>query len=157
MIILYFKSGGGDIQRLPDLEGLLRCSGTLGVAWESQGALGQWPRPAPVASSPGRGPSVRVGCRLISTRDSLRLKCCQASSTWCPVMIPSGVGWGGRWEGSSRGRGHMEVCGWFMLRFARKQHNTVKQMSSNRFFFLENLEGAGGEGGGRGDLDGEHM
>ena len=32
MIVLYFKSGGGDIQRLPDLEGLLGCSGTLGVA-----------------------------------------------------------------------------------------------------------------------------
>ena len=44
-----------------------------------------------------------------------------------------------------------------MLKFGRKQHNTVKQMSSNRFFFLENLEGAGGVGGGRGDRDGEHM
>ena len=28
---------------------------------------------------------------------------------------PRGVGWGGRWEGGSRGRGHIYTYGWFML------------------------------------------
>ena len=75
MIVLCFKSGCGDIQRLPALQGLLRYLGTLGVAWESQGAPGQRPcreqastHPAPTASSPG----VCVGCRLISTIPELQ-------------------------------------------------------------------------------------
>ena len=29
-----------------------------------------------------------------------------------------GVGWSGRWERGSRGRGHMYTCGWFMLMYA---------------------------------------
>ena len=39
--------------------------------------------------------------------------------------------WGGRWQGSSRGRGHMYAYGWFMLIFGRNHHNTVKQLSFN--------------------------
>ena len=42
----------------------------------------------------------------------------------------NGVGWGGRWEGGSKGRGYMYTYGWFMLRFDRKQQNSVKQLSS---------------------------
>ena len=33
------------------------------------------------------------------------------------------------WEGGSRGRGHMYTYGWFMLKFDRKQQNSVKQLS----------------------------
>ena len=44
---------------------------------------------------------------------------------------PRGVGCGGRWEGVSRGRGHMYTYGWFMLMFDRKQQNSVKQLSFN--------------------------
>ena len=44
---------------------------------------------------------------------------------------PKGVGWGGRWEGGSNGRGYMYTYGWFMLRFDRKQ-NFVKQLSFNK-------------------------
>ena len=44
---------------------------------------------------------------------------------------PRGVGWGGRWEGGSKGRGYMYTYGWFMLRFDRKQ-NSVKQLSFNK-------------------------
>ena len=44
---------------------------------------------------------------------------------------PRGVGWGGRWEGGSKGRGYMYTCGWFMLRFDRKQQNSIKQLSFN--------------------------
>ena len=44
---------------------------------------------------------------------------------------PRGVGWGGRWEGGSKGRGYMYTYGWFMLRFDRKQQNFVKQLSFN--------------------------
>ena len=49
---------------------------------------------------------------------------------------PRGVGWGGRWEGGSKGRGYMYTYGWFMLRFDRKQQNSVKQL----FFDKKNLK-----------------
>ena len=42
------------------------------------------------------------------------------------------MGWGGRWEGVSKGRRHMYTYGWFMLRFGRKQQNSVKQLSFNK-------------------------
>ena len=35
-------------------------------------------------------------------------------------------GWEG--EGGSKGRGYMYTCGLFMLRFDRKQQNSVKQL-----------------------------
>ena len=37
-----------------------------------------------------------------------------------------GVGCRGRWEGGSKGRGYIYTYGWFMLRFDRKQQNSVK-------------------------------
>ena len=44
---------------------------------------------------------------------------------------PRGVGWGGRWEGGSKGCGYIYL--WlFMLRFDRKQQNSVKQLSFNK-------------------------
>ena len=45
---------------------------------------------------------------------------------------PRGVGCGGRWEGSSKGRGYMYTHGWFMLTFDRRQQNSVKQLSFNK-------------------------
>ena len=62
---------------------------------------------------------------------------------WCRKLKPSalwqprGVGWGGRWEGGSRGRRHMYTCGWFMLMYGRNQHNIVKQLSSNKKNFFK--------------------
>ena len=44
---------------------------------------------------------------------------------------PRRVGWGGRWEVSKR-RGHMYTYGLFMLRFDRKQQNSVKQLSFSK-------------------------
>ena len=44
---------------------------------------------------------------------------------------PGGVGWEGRLEGSSRGSRNIYTCGWFMLRFDRKQQNSLKQLSFN--------------------------
>ena len=44
---------------------------------------------------------------------------------------PRGVGWGGRWEGGSKGRGYMYTYGWFLLRFDRKQ-NSEKQLFFNK-------------------------
>ena len=38
--------------------------------------------------------------------------------------------WGLR--GSFKGRGYMYTCGWFMLRFDRKQQNSIKQLSFNK-------------------------
>ena len=43
-----------------------------------------------------------------------------------------GVGWGGRWEGGSKGRGYMYNYGGFMMRFDRKQQNSIKQLSFNK-------------------------
>ena len=45
---------------------------------------------------------------------------------------PRGVGWGGKWEGGSKGRGYMYTYGRFMLRFDREQQNSVKQLSFNK-------------------------
>ena len=53
---------------------------------------------------------------------------------------PRGVGWRGRWEGGSRGRGYMYTYGWFMLRFDRKQQNSVNQLSFKKYFFKKKLK-----------------
>ena len=45
---------------------------------------------------------------------------------------PRGVGWGGKWEGGSKGKGYMHNYGRFMLRFERKQQNSIKQLSFNK-------------------------
>ena len=43
---------------------------------------------------------------------------------------------GERWEGGSKGREYMHTYGWFMLRFDRKQQNSVNQFSSAQFSHL---------------------
>ena len=45
---------------------------------------------------------------------------------------PRGVGLGGRREGGSKGREYMYTYGSFMLRFDRKQQNSVKQLSFSK-------------------------
>ena len=45
---------------------------------------------------------------------------------------PRGVGWGGRRDGDSKGRGNMYTYGRFMFRLDRKQQNSVKQLSLNK-------------------------
>ena len=56
--------------------------------------------------------------------------CSLAQETQTGALYQSrGVGWGGRWEGGSRGREYMCTHGWFMLRFDREQQNSVKQWS----------------------------
>ena len=58
--------------------------------------------------------------------------CCMSQGTQTGVLYqPRRAGWGGRWEGGSRGRRHMYTYGSFMLRFDRKQQNSVKQLSFN--------------------------
>ena len=59
--------------------------------------------------------------------------CCMAQETQTRTLYqPRGVGWGGRWEGDSKGRGYMHTYGWFMLRSDRKHQNSVKQLSFNK-------------------------
>ena len=59
--------------------------------------------------------------------------CCMAQETQTGALYqPRGAGWGGRWEGGSKGRGYMYTYGWFMLRLDRKQQNSVKQLSFNK-------------------------
>ena len=58
--------------------------------------------------------------------------CCMSQGTQTGALYqPRGVGWGGRWEGDSKGKGYMYTYGSFMLRFDRKQQNSVKQLSFN--------------------------
>ena len=58
--------------------------------------------------------------------------CCMAQKTQTGALYqPRGVGWGeGRWQAGSKGRGYMYNFGWLMLRFDRKQQNSVKQFRS---------------------------
>ena len=59
--------------------------------------------------------------------------CCMAQETQTGALYqPRVVRWGGRLEEVSKGRGCMHTYGWFMLRFDRKQQNSVKQLSFNK-------------------------
>ena len=59
--------------------------------------------------------------------------CCMAQETQTGALYqPRGMGWGGRSEGGSKGRRYMYTYGWFMLRFDRKQQNSVKPLSINQ-------------------------
>ena len=54
----------------------------------------------------------------------------QETQTGAPYQFRA-VGWGGRWEGGSKGRGYVYTYSLFMWRFERKQQNSVKQLSFN--------------------------
>ena len=59
--------------------------------------------------------------------------CYMAQETQTGALYqPRMVGWGGRWEGVSKGRGYMYTYGSFMLRYDRKQQNSLKQLSFNK-------------------------
>ena len=59
--------------------------------------------------------------------------CCMAQETQTGALYqPRGVGWGGRWEGVSDGRGYMYTYGWFTLMFDRKQQNSVNKLPFNK-------------------------
>jgi len=56
--------------------------------------------------------------------------CCVSQETQTGALYqPRGMGWGGTWEVCSKGREYMYTYGCFMLRFDRKQQNSVKQLS----------------------------
>ena len=62
--------------------------------------------------------------------------CCMSQRAWRGALWqPWGVRWGGRWEASSRWRGHVHTYGWFMLMCGRNQHTIVKQLSSDYKLF----------------------
>ena len=48
-----------------------------------------------------------------------------------PGLCNNLEGWGEAGGGGDIMRGHMYTYGWFMLMCGRKQHNIVKQLSSN--------------------------
>ena len=59
--------------------------------------------------------------------------CCMAQETHTGALYqPREVGWGGRWEGGSKGRGYTYTYGWFMLKFDRMWQHSVKQLSFNK-------------------------
>ena len=65
--------------------------------------------------------------------DSQREFCCMAQETQTGALYQwRGSGWGGRWEGGWKGKGYIYTYGWLMLRFDRKQQNSVKQLSFNK-------------------------
>ena len=54
---------------------------------------------------------------------------CIAQRVQCGALWqPKGMGWGGKGEGVSRGRGHVYNYGWFMLMYGRNQHKKVSQV-----------------------------
>ena len=56
--------------------------------------------------------------------------CCISQRTQTGAMYqPRGVGWKGRWQEGSRGRGCIYTYSGFMLVFDRKQQNSVKKLS----------------------------
>ena len=48
-----------------------------------------------------------------------------------PLYQSGEVGRGGIWEGGSKEKQYMYTYDWFMLRFDKKQQNSVKQLSFN--------------------------
>ena len=61
--------------------------------------------------------------------------CCMAQETQTEALYqPRVVGWGGRWEGGSKGRGYMYTYGWFMLGFDREQQNSVNRLTFNKIY-----------------------
>ena len=57
---------------------------------------------------------------------------CMAQETQTTLYQPRGVEWEGDGEGGSKGMGYIYTYGWFMLRFDRRQQNSVKQLSFNK-------------------------
>ena len=64
--------------------------------------------------------------------------CCMAQETQRVALYqPRELGWGGKWKAVSKGRRYMYTYGRFMLRFDRKQQNSVKQLSLIKNEFLK--------------------
>ena len=58
--------------------------------------------------------------------------CCMTQGAHAAALPQArGVGWGERWEGGSRERGHGYTDGPLMCMYGRGQHNIVKQLSFN--------------------------
>ena len=58
--------------------------------------------------------------------------CCMAQETQKVTLCQhGGVGWEVSLEEGSERKGYMYTYGWFMLRFERKQQNSVKQLPFN--------------------------
>ena len=67
---------------------------------------------------------INIICKIVQI-------CCTMQGAQLGTLWQSrGLGWGGKWEGGSRGRGHVYTYDWFMLLYGRNQHNTVKQLSA---------------------------
>ena len=69
-------------------------------------------------------------CNMQNRRQPVEI-CCIMRGAQTQALWPRGVGLGGKWEGVSRGRGHMSAYGWLMLMYGRNRQNTVKQLSFN--------------------------
>ena len=67
----------------------------------------------------------------IHTKTWMNLKTTQETQTGA-LYQSRGVGWGRKWEGGSKGKGYVYTYGWFMLKFDRKQQNSIKQLSFNK-------------------------
>ena len=66
--------------------------------------------------------------------------CCIAQEAQTGALYqPRGVEWEERWEGSSKGRWYMYTYGWFILRFDRKQQNSIKQLSFNKVIIKKKI------------------
>ena len=90
----------------------------------------------------GHGERGRKGEMYGKSNMETYISICKIGSQWefavCLRKLKQGLcinlegwRWGGRWEGVSKGRGYMYTYGWFMLKFDRKQQNSVKQVPIN--------------------------
>ena len=72
--------------------------------------------------------------------DSQRGICCMAQETQTGSLYQSrGMWWGRRWEGGSNRREYLYTYGWFILRFDRKQQNSIKQLSFNKIIIKKKI------------------
>ena len=67
----------------------------------------------------------------MQNREPTRIFCMAQETQTGGLYQSREMGWGGRWEGGSKGSGYMYTYGCFMLRFDRKQQNSVKQIAFN--------------------------
>ena len=72
--------------------------------------------------------------KLTEQHESIYITMCKTDSQWefavwlrelksGALWQPRDLGWNGRWEGGSRGKGHMYTYGWFMLMYGRNKYN----------------------------------
>ena len=80
--------------------------------------------------------NLSLQCLACENNNSKSVETCRMTR-WTQTRAlwhPGGVGWGGKREGGSRGKGHMYTCDWSMLMYGRNQYNIaiILQLKINK-------------------------